>query len=162
MEQRKVRSWVTGAAAVVMAATLGMVTDADSAGDDDRSVVRRLSHHDLAETVRRIERAAALHGLSVFARIDPDIFAAGGPRQAPPARVIVLEAGAGGTPVLLDEDTASRPRVPLSVVVRSLRSGAAEVSFDDSLPEHCREALPHEAAAAMARLPEVVALALRD
>jgi uncharacterized protein (DUF302 family) len=138
-----------------------MVTDVDSAGDDERPLVRRLSRHDLAETVRRIEHAAALHGLPVFARIDPDALAAEGPRQAPPARVIVLEAGAGGTPVLLDEDAASRPRVPLSLVVRSLRGGAAEVSFD-SLSERCRDALPHEIATAMARLPQVVALALRD
>jgi len=161
MEQRRTRSWVTGAAAVVMAATMGMAADVDSAGDDERPVVRRLSCHDLAETVRRIERAAALHGLPVFARVDPYAFAAKGPRRAPPARVIVLGAGAGGTPVLLDEDAPSRPRVPLSVVVRSLRGGAAEVSFD-SLSERWRDALPQEAATAMARLPEVVALALRD
>ena len=154
---------MTGAAAVLTAAALAAFGDVDAGGDEDRPVVRRVSRHGMAETARRIEQAATDRGLPVFARIDAGALA---PTAYPPVggrRLIVLRAGADGTPVLLAEDASSRPEALLGVALRALRGNATEVSFHrlprspDGSPQ-----LPGEIAEAMSRLPGMVALALGD
>ena len=163
MERSNSRLWMTGAAAVLTAAALAAFGDGEAGGDEDRSVVRRVSRHGMAETARRIEQAAADRGLPVFARFDAGALA---PTAWPPAggrRLIVLRAGADGTPVLLAEDASSRPEALLGVALRALRGNATEVSFH-RLPRSADGLLllPGEVAEAMSRLPGMVALALGD
>ena len=168
MERRRMRLWMTGAAAVVMVAAVAAARSEDVA-DDDRPVVRRASPHGIDETVRRIEQAAHARGLSVFARVDADAFAPAGARDVLATRVIVLATGDDGTPVLLSEeregDAAQPPEVPLSVTVRALPGGVAEVSFrrgDALLQDDADTTVSQEVTRALSRLPDVVAVALRD
>lgn len=162
--ERRNRLWITGAAAVLTAAALAAFgdVDVDTGADEDQAVVRRLSRHGMAETVRRIEQAAADRGLPVFARIDAGAIE----RAAYPAvadrRLIVLRAGADGTPVLLAEGASSRPEALLGVALRALRGNATEVSFHRLPRSPGGLLLPGEVAEAMSRLPGMVALALGD
>ncbi len=160
--ERSNRLWMTGAAAVLTAAALAAFGDGDAGGDEDPAVVRRVSRHGIAETARRIEQAAADRGLPVFARIDAAALGRAMPLPFSGRRLIVLRAGADGTPVLLGEGASSRPEALLGVALRALRGNATEVSFHRLPRPRDGMLLPGEVVEAMARLPAMVALALGD
>ena len=143
------RFWMTGSAAVVMAA-LGMGRGALAS---ERHPLSQFSRFRVAETVERIEACAEKHGLSVFTRV-----AQGNPALGEPDAftLIVFASAAGGTPVMM-EGPGAHPEVPLAVAVRSDPTGGAEVLFAgsdwDDLPAHVARDLTE--------LPIMVADALR-
>ncbi len=113
--RERVRRWMTGSLALVMASLAGQAAAAAS----DRRGLTRASPFGAAETVRRIERTAGAHGMPVMVRVD---------RSDRLGRqwVIVLGSSEGGTPVMTDTH-GSVPAVPLSVVVQENADGAAWV-----------------------------------
>ena len=139
------RFWMTGSAAVVMAA-LGM---GRSAMANERHPLSQSSRFRVAETVERIEACAGKHGLSVFTRV-----AAGGEHDA--HTLIVFASSTGGTPVLM-EGPCAKPEVPLAVAVRPDPTGGAEVLFAGSDWDD----LPPSVARDLTELPIMVADALR-
>lgn len=129
--RRPARIWMTGSLAVVMAAVLGLRTQTED--EDERA--RRLvgaSPYGIAETVQRLEAAAAQRGLPVLLRSEG---------REP---VIVLASSAGGTPVVLGD---GRPGIALALQVRASADGAVQVL------------VPAEAAGIAAALREVSAQA---
>ncbi len=104
------RWWTTGSLAVVMAALLPLRDLAERHGDDGLHLLGS-SRFDTAETVRRIERAAAGHGLFVLTKL----------RGEWP--LIVLASFAGETPVVMETADAD-PALPLGLLLRPSQSGA--------------------------------------
>jgi hypothetical protein len=113
ISRRPFRLWMTGSLAVVMAAVIPM---REVPNNERHNVMRLLRHSPFSviETVQRIEAAARDGGLSVLAMMPG--------AQA----VLVLESSIGGTLVVMDE-ADSRPAMPLSMMVREVRGGGAEV-----------------------------------
>jgi hypothetical protein len=141
------RFWMTGSAAVVMAA-LGI---GRSAVAHERHPLSQSSRFRVLETVERIEASAERHGLSVFTRVGSE-----GDAGREEFMRIVFASSAGGTPVLM-EGPRSQPELPLTVAVRADPTGGAEVLFagfdwDD---------LPANVARDLTELPMLVADALR-
>jgi hypothetical protein len=104
---------MTGSLAVVMAAMIPM---RDVPASERNSVMRLLRHSrfGVTETVQRIEAAARDRGLAVLAMM-PGTHS-----------VLVLASSIGGTLIVMDE-ADSRPAMPLSMMVREVRGGGAEV-----------------------------------
>jgi hypothetical protein len=148
MDSRPFRYWRTGAMAVVMAA-LGQAGGAAPRGAaEGRALACRQSPFDVPDTVLHLEESARRRGMSVFAR---SLRGAG-------TRVIVLESAHGGTPVVMHFDAGASLELPLSVIVRSVAAGRAEVLSGiagDWL------AMPHALAQDLAELNAVVGDALR-
>lgn len=132
------RFWMTGGAAMILAALSGRALAAE-----ERPTLTRVSRFGIEETVSRLEASAQRHGLPVLARLRQ----AGRAEHLAPARlVIVLESSQGGTPVSMAAAYA-QPALLLSVVVQQCASGAIEVLFScqlDDLPEGLPEAVRHE------------------
>ena len=146
--QRPFRFWMTGCAAVVVAALGGPRAFAA----EGRHLQLKQSRYGVVETVQRIEACAREHGLGVFARLDvrgASLVVEGS--QA----IIVLASSRGGTPVLMESADASLD-LALMVHVRDGAQGGAEVLFSNS----DWSGLPAEIAQDMAELPRVVAEAL--
>ena len=92
--RRPIRIWMTGCAAVVMAALTTSPARSRTLADDESERQRGrsalLSPYDVTETVCKIEAAAAAHGLKLFARVD----------QRASAATLVLASSDGVTPVM--------------------------------------------------------------
>ncbi|MEO6030846.1 MAG: hypothetical protein ABIP61_02910 [Burkholderiaceae bacterium] len=102
---------MTGSLAVVMAAMIPL----QDMSDIDRTMrVLRHSPFSVSETVQRIGVAAHDQGLGVLAMV------------AGVQPVLVLASSVGGTLVVMDE-ADSQPAVPLSLMVRAVRWGGADV-----------------------------------
>lgn len=145
------RFWMTGGAAMILAALSG----ARALGAEERPALTRVSRYGVEETVSRIAASAQRHGLPVLARLQQTAT----DRQSESRLVIVLESSQGGTPVAMDA-AYSQPSLLLSVVVQRGANGVTEVlllegSFDD-LPEGMSEAVRHD----LEDLPLVVEEAL--
>lgn len=145
------RFWMTGGAAMILAALSGARALAD-----ERPAVTRISRYGVEETVSRITASAQRHGLPVLARLQQD---AGVDSQLESRLVIVLESSQGGTPVSMDADDG-QPSLLLSVVVQRGVNGNTEVlllqgSLED-LPEGMSEAVRQD----LEDLPMVVDEAL--
>jgi hypothetical protein len=143
-----VRVWMTGSIAVVMAAMVNLrgETEADPESDRPRRVALA-SPYGLAETVLRIETAAAQRGLRVLWR------------DARGDAVLVLASSAGGTPVAFDGQAT---QAPMALRVLPQGDGGARVylpagtgTFDGVL----RRVSP-QAADELALLPALVEGAL--
>jgi len=146
--RRPLRLWMTGSLAVVMAALVPMrAADAEERGGHLRLL--RHSPFDVTETVQRIEAAARDRGLSVLARVN-------GARP-----VIVLASSVGGTPIVMHE-ADSQPATPMSVLVRAVEGGGADVYMTSALPSEPTDwpDLPIAVAQDLAALPGIVAQAL--
>lgn len=155
--QDPLRYWRTGAVAVVMAA-LGQAAGASSRGAaDERSLVRRQSPYDVAETVLRIEGSARQHGMGVFARVEQGARPAATVAKDGATQVLVLESSQGGTPVLMGRAVAEM-ELPLSVFVRVGGDGRAEVLI--GTPDDWA-AMPQTLARDLAELTAVVGDALQ-
>lgn len=141
------RFWMTGSAAVVMAA-LGI---GRSAVAHERHPLSQSSRFRVLETVERIEASAQRHGLSVFTRVGSE-----GDAGREEFMRIVFASSAGGTPVLM-EGPRSHPELPLTVAVRADPTGGAEVLFAG----FDWEDLPATVARDLTELPMLVADALR-
>lgn len=151
---RPFRFWMTGCFAVAMAAFGGgrsaMAGEAAEPGD---AVEIRTSRYSAAETLQRLEKSAARHGFSVFARVDPRAARHGEPDGY---AVLVFEStSGGGTPVLMDAPGAA-PDLPLSVHVRAVAAGLSEVWVGSARGAE----LPPEVARDLTELPALVADAL--
>ena len=146
---RPFRCWMTGCVAVVMAA-LGGGRDADAR---DAQSLTRSSRYGVGETLQRIEASAQQHGFTVFARVDAAESRHGAAAQA---AVIVFESSRGGTPVMMAGPGAA-PELPLTVRVRSSRSGGSEVTISGA---HWDD-LPSDVSHDLDELPALVADALR-
>ena len=146
--RRPYRLWMSGSVAVVMAALVPM-RDATSGQSETLRGSLRHSRFSVIETVKRIEEAAFLHGLTVLART-------GGDRP-----VIVLASSAGGTLVVMNEGN-SQPDVPLSVQVRENHGGGADVWISAGPPQSGDEwrDLPAALAHDLLCLPDLVDSAL--
>ena len=133
------RFWMTGGAAMILAALSGT----RALASEPRLTVTHVSRFSVAETVLRIEATAVRHGLPVLARLRQ-------PTQDPleSRLVIVLESSQGGTPVLMDTPNA-RPGLLLSVIVQATLDGTIEVL------------LPEDALTALADLPDQLTPELR-
>jgi hypothetical protein len=146
--RRPFRLWMTGSLAVVMAALVPMRLAEVS---DRNSPLRLLRHSrfDVSETVLRIEAAARDRGQSVLARIG----------DAQP--VIVLASSVGGTLVLMDS-ADSQPAAPMSLLVRPVEGGGADVLVASSLAVGAAGwlDLPVAVAEELTALPAMVARAL--
>ena len=148
MDGRSLRYWRTGAMAVVRAA-LGQTGSAvQRAAAEGRPLACRQSPFDLPDTVLHLEDSARRRGMAVFAR---SLRGAG-------TRVIVLESAHGGTPVVMQLDAGAVLELPLSVIVRSVADGRAEVL---SGVAGGWLAMPHALAQDLAELNAVVGDALR-
>lgn len=147
--RRPFRLWMTGSLAVVMAAMIPL----RGAAEAERSHAMRLLRHSpfgVSETLQRIERAACDQGLSVLARVS----------GSPPA--LVLASSIGGTLVVMD-DADSRPAVPLSLMVRAVPGGGADVLIAAAPGEGAASdwsELPPSVADDLRALPGVVERAL--
>jgi hypothetical protein len=129
------RFWMTGGAAMILAALSGARALAE-----ERPATTRISRYGVEETVSRITASAQRHGLPVLARLQQNAAEEGRESRL----VIVLESSQGGTPVSMDAADA-QPSLLLSVVVQRGAGGATEVlllqgSLDD-LPEGMSEAV---------------------
>lgn len=116
----RVRRWMTGSLAVVMASLAGA---SPPTGASDRRGPIRLSPYGVHETVRRIEAAAREHGLPVLASVDRTT-------RARARWVVVLGSSEGGTPVQVDAVT-HQPEVPLAVHVEESVDGGTVVHLPD-------------------------------
>ncbi len=134
---------MTGSLALAMLAAIGLRTLPET--ERPRRVLRS-SPYGVAETVLRIEAAAALQGLAVLVRAE----------GAEP--VIVLASSAGGTPVSMQ---GGAPDMPLALQVRAVPNGS-EVMLGATAQGIERELRSVSAAAAdeVAALPQIVAGAL--
>lgn len=145
--KRPFRLWMTGSLAVVMAALSPM----REVNATERSTLRLLRHSrfDVSETLQRIEDAARIQGLSVLARL-------AGARP-----VIVLASAVGGTLVVMDE-ADSQPAVPMSMMVRAVEGGGADVLVSRALRPEAADwhDLPATVARDLEALPSWVAQAL--
>ena len=146
--QRPFRLWMTGSLAVVMAALIPL----RDVYETERSSTMRVLRHSrfgVNETVLRIENAARQHGLSVLARLE-------GSRP-----VIVLASSVGGTLVVMNH-ADSAPDVPLSVMVRAVAGGGADVLIASAVRDGPRQwdELPRAVAEDLAALPGLVERAL--
>lgn len=129
------RYWMTGGAAMILAALSGARALAE-----ERPAVTRISRYGVEETVSRITASAQRHGLPVLARLQQNA----GDSQHESRLVIVLESSQGGTPVSMDA-ADGQPSLLLSVVVQRGPDGNTQVlllqgSLDD-LPEGMSEAV---------------------
>lgn len=116
--RRPLRLWMTSSLAVVMAAFVPTRVLAESQAPEPLQDVERLLRHSrygVAETLQRIEAAAASQGLSVLMRM-------GG--QQP---VIVLASSVGGTLVVMDE-ASSQIDIPLALRLRRSADGGVDVA----------------------------------
>jgi hypothetical protein len=154
MKKNPFRFWMTGGAAMMLAA----MSSGRALGADERPAFSRVSRYGIEETVSRITASAQRHGLPVLARWR---HTAANERIQPslPRLLIVLESSQGGTPVSMDAADAE-PDLLLSLVVRTSAEGAIEVlvlrgSMDD-LPDGIPDAVLHD----LADLPMVVEDAL--
>jgi hypothetical protein len=145
---RPFRLWMTGSLAVVMAA-LGPMRELEASDFAGNLRLLRHSRFDVTETVMRIETAARDRGLSVLARLS----------GAHP--VIVLEASMGGTLVVMQE-ADSQPAAPMSMLVRAVDGGGADVLVVSGLDGESAAwlDLPTSVAEDLAALPGMVAQAL--
>jgi hypothetical protein len=146
--RRPFRLWMTGSLAVVMAA-LGPMCVAEASARGGSLRLLRHSRFDVPETVLRIESAARNRGLSVLARVS-------GARP-----VIVLASKVGGTLVVMHK-ADSQPAAPMSMLVRAVEGGGADVLVASHLlgePADWLD-LPAVVAEDLAALPGMVALAL--
>ena len=119
------RIWMTGCVAVVMAA-LG-TGRAYSAADAEG--FKRASRFGVAETVQRLQAGASSHGFSVFTSLQH-----AATRDAASSTVIVFESSRGGTPVWMEQGSAT-PRLPLTLRVLLDAAGSTQVLMSDSLPD---------------------------
>jgi hypothetical protein len=150
--RRPVRVWMTGSIAVVMAAMVQLrgETETDPENDARTERPRRValaSPYGVAETVLRIETAAAQRGLQVLWRDDRG------------DAVLVLASSAGGTPVAFDGEAA---RTPMALRVLPAGEGAAQVLMpaeSGALAGALRSVSP-QAADELALLPLLVERAL--
>ena len=151
------RFWMTGGAAMILAALSGT----RAMGAEDRPVHSRVSRYGVQETVNRIEASALRHGLPVMARLQPPPQISGRTEResAETLLVIVLESLQGGTPVSMDGPNCM-PALLLSVTVRQGRSGATEVWFTDSVFDELPDGMTPEVRHDLADLPLVVEEAL--
>ena len=146
---RPFRLWMTGSLAVVMAA---MIPLREMSSNDRSGGLRVLRHsrYGVVETVQRLETAARGGGLSVLAMM----------RGAQP--VLVLASSIGGTPIVM-RHFDSMPTMPLSVVVREVSGGGADVCIavadGDELDDEWNE-LPPAVADDLHALPALVERAL--
>jgi len=142
------RLWMTGSLAVVMAA-LGPMRMAQSSVRGSTLRLLRHSRFDVPETVLRIESAARARGLSVLARVS----------DAWP--VIVLASSVGGTLVVMQE-ADSPPAAPMSMLVRPVEGGGADVLVASQLRGDATDwlELPATVVEDLAALPGMVASAL--
>lgn len=128
MNRQPFRFWMTGCAAVLVAAMAG-----PNARADERDAPVRGSRFGLGETVQRLQASAMRHGLAVLAQVRA-------PQRAGDAEslLIVFASAEGGTPVVMAAAGAP-PQAPLAVVVRRDAQGRAEVALQpadwDGLPE---------------------------
>ena len=152
--RRPIRIWMTGCAAVVMAALTTSPARSRTLADDEserqrgRSAV--LSPYDVTETVCKIEAAAAAHGLKLFARVD----------QRASAATLVLASSDGVTPVMQGAGAAAIA-LPLRVEVARLDDGRTEVVFLDPRQHDRDQELKAAEAPGWPMLPDVIEEALR-
>ena len=91
---RRLRIWMTGCLAVVLAAVGGELVRPAA----ERMATVRQSRYDADETLRKIERAAHGHGYTIFARVSaPEA------ETATRSYALVLGVDEGVTPVVVDE-----------------------------------------------------------
>ena len=115
---KRLRFWMTGCMAVVMAAVSGDLVRELS--EDD--VTARYSQYDADETLRKLETAARGHGYTVFARVA----APAGEANQGRSMALVLGVPEGGTPVMVDEARASIA-APLALTIVTRADGRTEV-----------------------------------
>lgn len=148
--RRPVRVWMTGSIAVVMAAMVSLRVETESETDPDTERPRRMalaSPYGVAETVLRIEHAAAQRGLHVLWRDERG------------DAVLVLASSAGGTPVAFDGEAA---QAPMALRVQPEGDGAARVWLPAALGPVAGElrSVSPQAADEVALLPTLVERAL--
>ncbi|MCM5682017.1 hypothetical protein M8A51_21015 [Schlegelella sp. S2-27] len=115
---KRLRFWMTGGLAVVMAAVSGdLVREPSTSGS-----TARYSQYDADETLRKLETAARGHGYTIFARLAATSAAA----EAGRSMALVLGVPEGGTPVMVDEAAASI-EVPLALTIVARPDGRTEV-----------------------------------
>lgn len=150
------RFWMTGGAAMILAALSGGTR---AVGMEERPSHTRVSRYSVEETVSRIEASALRHGLPVLARLQPAAHTRAEREQALPQLVIVLESSQGGTPVSMDGPNGP-PALLLSVTVRQGQGGATEVWFSDGAFDEIPDGMTPEVRHDLADLPIVVDEAL--
>jgi hypothetical protein len=150
------RFWMTGGAAMILAALSG---GARAVGMEERPSHTRVSRYSVEETVSRIEASALRHGLPVLARLQQAVPTGAAREQALPQLVIVLESSQGGTPVSMDGPNGP-PALLLSVTVRQGREGTTEVWFSDGAFDEIPDGMTPEVRHDLADLPIVVDEAL--
>jgi hypothetical protein len=136
------RIWMTGSVAVVMASLVAL----RAMPEPERARrVTRSSPYSVAETVLRIEEAAARSGLGVLLREDGA------------ETVVVLASSAGGTPVAM-ATAGGAPDMPLAFQVRAQAGGASVVSTAPTRPElaGALRAVSPAAADELAALPRLI------
>lgn len=150
------RFWMTGGAAMILAALSG---GTHAVGSKERPANARLSRFGVEETVSRIAASASRHGLPVLARLQPPRHTHAERELHEPRLVIVLESSQGGTPVSMDLPDGP-PALLLSVIVQRGQGGATEVwlplASTDDLPDAMSPEVRHD----LADLPSLVDEAL--
>ena len=151
----RVRFWMTGAVAVVMASLGG---GQRIAAAEASAMLTRTSRYDVAQTAELIEATARRHGFSVFVRASQEALQ---DERVVEMLVLVLESSQGGTPVVMQGDGDDlRSELPLRLEVHPRRDGASEVRFPAGAGQGIAEDLPASLVADMAELDALVADAL--
>lgn len=112
-----------------MRASGGAQAMVDKASTDIASnYIERVSMHDFAATVSRLENAIAQAGLTIFARIDHACAARDAGLTMPPTLILIYGNPHGGTPIMLSAPQAALD-LPLRVLVRESVDGHVHVGF---------------------------------
>lgn len=91
-------------------------------------IVEHASPLRFQETVERLAKAIAEHGMTIFARIDHAANARDAGMTMPPAMVLIYGNGKGGTPIMLATPLAALD-LPLRVLVRERADGKVVIAF---------------------------------
>ncbi|KQW00374.1 hypothetical protein [Rhizobacter sp. Root1221] len=151
------RFWMTGGAAMILAALSGGTR---AMGTDDRPVHSRVSRYSVQDTVTRIEASALRHGLTIMARLQQAAPHGRAERETfEPRLIIVLESSQGGTPVSMDGPN-EMPALLLSVTVHQGEGGTTEVWFSDGTFDELPDGMTPEVRHDLADLPSLVDEAL--
>jgi uncharacterized protein (DUF302 family) len=123
-------------------------------------LVERTSKTGFATPMERLVRAIGDAGMTVFASIDHAAAARAAGLEMPQTVVLLFGNPRGGTPVMLAAPRAA-PELPLRVMLREGKDGAAVLSFHPVGPPLREAGVPEDLAARLAPSQKVVLKALR-
>lgn len=119
-------------------------------------LIKILSTHSVPETIDRLESAATAAGLKTFARVDHAAGAATAGMQLRPTLLLVFGNPRGGTPLMIDEQTAGID-LPVKALAWEDEDGQVWLTYNDPTWIAERHRLGPESAAAVQAMSNALA-----